>query len=912
VDDSGAAVPSVEVKVSDAKSTVAHTVSGADGTYSIPDLPPGHYSVSATTPQMTLEAPVEVDVRRGDLKLDLRLRIVVKTEEVAVRDASDTPTVTVDSASNAGATIIKGEDLQSLADNPEDLQNDLQSLAGPATGPSGGAVYIDGFSGGQIPPKESILEVRINQDPFTPEFDKLGYGRVEIFTKPGSSKFNGTIGYNFADDFWNARNPYAAQKAPLLLQESENTFGGPLGKRASFTIEFERHAVDNGSVTNAIILSPSTLQGQPYTNVTKAFQRHILISPRVDYQINEKNTLTLRYSFTQSAVDNFGIGQFDLMSRGYRLENRFDTLQAGETYIAGSWVNNLRYQYYRWRRNTIPNEDAVTLQVLGAFTDGGAQAGNSSDIQTNHEFQDYVSLVHGGHTWRFGARLREAIDDSAARSSFNGLYTFSSLNAYQTTVQGLANGLSPTAIRAAGGGASQYSVTTGNPALREKQFDAGIFAGDNWRLRPNVAVNLGIRYENQTHLSDNANFAPRVGIAWSPTPNAHHSTVLRAGFGIFYDRFALSDTVTATRYNGILQQQYVLTNPDTFPAVPPVSSLMAAGNPLVLQMASSKLSAPYVLQSAVTLEHQLSSKATVTASYTNSRAVHVLRSIDINAALPGTGAFPYGTASPMYLMTSSGIYNQNQLIVSANFKPTSRVSLFGYYVLNRAMSDSDGLTTFPANPYNFSGEYGPAATDIRHRVLMGGSIGARWNIRLSPYIIVQSGAPFDITTGRDLYGTALFNTRPGIADGPESGIISTAYGYLNPDPTSDETIISRNAGRGPGMFTVNLRVSKTFGFGAIKRSAKADGGPQIDATKMSAPGGLRGLFGAPSSERRFSLTVGMSARNLTNHLNPGPIIGNITSPLFGQSNQIAGSPNGEGFSENASNRRLELQIHLAF
>ena len=124
----------------------------------------------------------------------------------------------------------------------------------------------------------------------------------------------------------------------------------------------------------------------------------------------------------------------------------------------------------------------------------------------------------------------------------------------------------------------------------------------------------------------------------------------------------------------------------------------------------------------------------------------------------------------------------------------------------------------------------------------------------------------------------------------------------------------RNFGRGPGQITVNLRVGKTIGIGPLKGGtpAKSDGGPQINAANMSAPGGLRGMFAAPSSDRRFGLSIGMSARNLLNHNNPGPIIGDITSPLFGHANQIAGNPNMEGFLENANNRRLEMQIKFLF
>src|SRR6201999_84566 len=155
------------------------------------------------------------------------------------------PAVSVDPSQNAGALVLRGTDLQALSDDPDDLQADLQALAGPSAGPSGGQIYIDGFTGGTLPSKDSIREIRINQNPFSPEYDKLGYGRIEIFTKPGSDHLHGTIGYNLGTRIWNGRNPYAAEKAPFLLQEFENSVSGPLNKHTSFTLDLERHMVDN-------------------------------------------------------------------------------------------------------------------------------------------------------------------------------------------------------------------------------------------------------------------------------------------------------------------------------------------------------------------------------------------------------------------------------------------------------------------------------------------------------------------------------------------------------------------------------------------------------------------------------------------------------------------------------------------
>ena len=236
------------------------------------------------------------------------------------------------------------------------------------------------------------------------------------------------------------------------------------------------------------------------------------------------------------------------------------------------------------------------------------------------------------------------------------------------------------------------------------------------------------------------------------------------------------------------------------------------------------------------------------------------------------------------------------------------ISLSSSYVLNKAMSDTDGVTTFPANPYNLAGEYGPAATDARHKFTMSGTIDTKWNIRFSPLVTVQSGLPFDITTGSDLYGTTLLNARPAIAtDLSRPGLIQTAYGLLDPNPTPTETVIGRNYGRGPGQMSVNLRIGKTIGLGPRSES---DAAGKHSSGRQA--GGLRGVFTEPENNRRYRLTISASVRNLLNHNNPGPIIGNITSPIFGRANQMAGNVNGEGFSENANSRRIELQTRFTF
>ena len=322
----------------------------------------------------------------------------------------------------------------------------------------------------------------------------------------------------------------------------------------------------------------------------------------------------------------------------------------------------------------------------------------------------------------------------------------------------------------------------------------------------------------------------------------------------------------------------------------------------------------------MTLERQLPKSTTLALTYTNVHALHILHSENINAPLAGSGASPYPGRGPIFLMSAAGLYNQNQFIANLNSKLNRALSLYATWVLNRALSDSDGLNTFSANPHSSAGEYGPASTDIRNRVTFGGTLNARWNIRLNPLVSYQSGTPFNITSGEDPFGTTVFTARPGIAtDASRPGVIQTSYGLLDPNPLPGEKIIGRNAGRGPAQIMVNLRIQKTWSFGRERGTSGAS------SERSSGGGGGGGAGGGlvppspspnasptSSANRRYNLSLGMSGRNLLNHNNPGIIIGNITSPLFGRANQIAGNPNGEGFLETAGNRRLEMQVRFTF
>ena len=932
-DQSGALVPAARVTLTGGRRKTETRLTGTDGSYSFTGLTTGEYTVDASAPQLTLITPVKVKLGAAPQTVNLVLSIVAEKQQVTVEE-SNKPAVSIEASSNASAMIIRGADLDALSDNTDDLAADLTALAGPSIGPDGPGIFIDGFSGGQIPPKSSIREVRINQNPFSPEFDKLGFGRVEILTKPGTDQFHADLGYNIANDALNSRNPYAAQKAPFRLHELREGLSGSLSKKSSFTVNAVREWVDNGNVVNGVVVDPYQ-QTIPFTDTPVSELRRTVMTPRVDYQLSSKNTLSVRYSYNRDIVRNTGTGGLNLSSRGYHYDLTAQTVQVSETSVLGpSTINETRFQYFRPTTTSQANTPGAAIDVLGAFQGGGNPIGRTRDEQNNYELQNITTWVHGAHTLRAGARLRTTTQTNSAPQNYTGTFTFSggvapviddngnviggptnisSIESYRRTLLLQPLGFSPQRIRELGGGASQFTQNSGNPLISGDQTDLGVFVAEDWRMRPNFSLNLGLRVETQNNIGLRASIGPRIGLAWAPGSGPKPKTVIRAGTGIFYSRFLLNDVLTARRFDGLTQRQISVSQPDFFPSIPLFDA--ATGFPGNVQQLSPTLQAPYFLQSAVSLERQLPLNTTVALTYANTHGSHLFRSRDVNAPL--NGVYPLGRPGMLVQMESSGIYRQHVMLINVNSKVARDISLNGSYSYGVVNSDTDGLATFPANSYSMAGEYGPAATDIRHRAIFAGTIGTKYGIHLNPLLTVNSGLPFNIITGGNLYGDTIFNVRPGIASAPAPGVVRTVYGLLDLTPEPGQTILPRNYGRGPGQIMLNLRVSRTFTFGSSERHApppvSASGSTTAAANTSGAPfpTGASPSAGSAPSSRRYSVIASLQIRNLTNHNNPGPIIGNLTSPLFGQANQPAGSGNAI-FSENANNRRFEAQIRFTF
>lgn len=919
-------------------------VTNQRGEFTIPGLAPGKYTVKITAANFAAYENTEVEIAAGRKEeLTALMTVEAVAEEVEVTNDDD---VSTDPNSTASATVLKEKDLEALPDDPDELEAALQALAGPSAGPNGGQIYIDGFTGGRLPPKESIREIRINQNPFSAEFDRLGFGRIEILTKPGSDKWRGSAFMNFNDESLNSRNPFAENRAPSQRRFFGGNVSGPIQKgKSSFFVDIDNRDEDNNAVINAVILDPS-LNPIAFQQDVQVPRRRFSFSPRFDYAINDKNTLVARYSYERNSFLNQGIGGTSLLSRAYETKETEHEIRLTETMIINpTTVNETRFEIDWENQDQFGDNSIPTINVADAFSGGGSQIGSSFNRTFDWELQNYTTTSLGKnneHSLKFGFRLRGLSLTDRSENNFGGNFTFVNLDNYRDTLLGTSF---PT----------QFSITTGNPEQKVSRTDVGLFATDDWRVTPGLTLSFGLRYENQTNIKDNLNFAPRFSFAYSPGAGGAKApkTVFRGGVGVFYDRFSENLTLNALRFNGSEQLNLVVSANDPDPVrraaaiallqqpiftvdgvtnVPTADQILAAlPQSNTIRMISPELQSPYIVQAAFGVEHQLPARTTLSVFYIGSRTMHVLRSRNINAPIcpEQVDCFnaprPDPTQGNIYQYESSGVLNQNQMIINFRSMFSPKVSLFGNYRLGFANGDADGSGSFPAYSYDLTGEYGRSAFDIRHNFVIGGNFTLPWGVSLSPFIIANSGRPFNITRGLDLNGDALFTERPTFGElGVRCGELGITAAYCDVAAYDPNEIIPRNFGQSPKYFSVNLRLGKNFGFGGSgEQVAQTGGQPSTGGIPVGGRGGRgggggrrmgggRGGFGGSGERKPYNLNIGLSFNNLFNNVNFGSPIGNLASDRFGQSTSSSGGFGGFGGGGGSANRRVELQMRFSW
>ncbi len=820
VDQTGAAIPNARVTISKQAQTL---VTGKPGEVTFGGLAPGKYQLQVAAEGFTPVTVEVLDLRAGANAIEIKLEVAGVKEEVTVgRDKREAAT----DSRNAVSTVLTDEQLSQLPDDPEEFEQALRDLAGP-----GATFKVNGFRGGKLPPKSQIREIRFRTNSYAADSHESSFIIVDILTKPGLENWHGGFNFGFRDESLNARNAFAPARAAEQNRRFGFEFGGPLWKKhTSMFLSADGVNSYEAKTINAL------LPDNPLNDTVRQPWRTLNLNARVEHLLTPAHTSRVEYQRNATRRDNNGVGNFDLPERGYTTDSVEHVLRFADSGAAGKKLfNEVRFQTI-WQDVEISSlSDATTIQVLGAFTSGGAQI-TSSRRSREIELADNLDIPFKKHGARAGFQLEAASYDSTDLRNRNGAFIFSSLEAFRAR--------QPTTF-------SRRTGATGAGRVDFDQVQFGWYAQDDWRIHKSFTFSFGARHEMQTNLNDRNNFMPRAGFAWSPFKKGN--TTIRGGGGIFYDWFAPETYEQALRVNGQQQSDLNIRNPG-FPD--PFSGGAAITLPASRIQIDPNLRMPYVAQASIGVEQALPNNIRLMSQYSYRRGVHQLRGRNVNA--PINGLLPDPASGVVTQIESSANSFSHRLFLNFNWMKFGKFMIGAGYVLSKTTDETDGPTALPANNFDLRGERGPSPQDARHRFNILTNFKLTKSLGLSAIFNASSARPYNITTGFDDNKDLSINDRP-----PGVG---------------------RNSGRGAGQWDVSSRLSWSFGFGK-KPDGQSVGGPQARIIRSGADSGetLNAIGSMPSAEdKRFQAQFFIQATNLLNHVNPTSFSGVLTSPFFGR------------------------------
>jgi len=809
------------------------------------NLSPGTYQVKAVAESFrALTTPF--NVRRGENRTTLRLALATIEQSVVVQDQS-----AADRRDNGFTQTLTQDEIDALPDDPDEMAEELARMAGP-----GAQIFVNGFRGGRLPPKDQIQQIRFHTNSFSAEYHEAGMIRVEVITKPGMGGWRGMTNFGFRDESLNSKNYFAKEKGAEQMRRYMVNFQGPIAKgRTGLTVSFDGNSSYDSRTINALSPSGSAISGLAETP-TDAMN----FSARVEHLLGGTSQLQLEYQRRQNDRSNIGVGDFDLPERAYATDNSTDTFRARSTSVIGKKVfSEFRFSVIDSTLSMNSFSNQPTIRVNEAFTAGGAGQAGSRHAREIELAQNFDFSVGRRHSMRAGLLLEAGWWDSNQRSNAFGTYTFTSLAAYNA-------GLPAT-----------YSIRTGDPTVDYQQVKAGWFLQDDFRLSRDLQVSLGVRQEIQTQVDSKWNFAPRTAFTW----NATRKTTVRGGYGIFYDWYDSALYEQTVRVDGAHQIDVIVQNP-SFPVVDGTGTRLP---PSVIRAAS--LEQPIVQQASIGLERPLTAWADFRTDYMWTRGSNTLRAINANA--PVNGVRPDPTVGNITEIQSTGKRASDRFTVAFNARyMPRRIMGMVMYQHNNSRNFADFPTSLPSNSLDPDADWGPSAQDVRHRIFFNFNTPLANGVRLGVNVQGSSALPYTITTGLDGNGDTVFNDRP-------AGV-------------------GRNSARGAAHWSTNIRLNKSVGLGGARSGPPnmpmpppppTGGGAlnqRVGGGGMGGPGGGDGpqMVVMEANNQKYQLNLFLNIQNAFNNVNYNAFIGNQMSQFFGTATS-AQAP-----------RRVEVGFSLGF
>jgi len=698
---------------------------------------------------------------------------------------------------------LTAEQLAALPEDPQELEAVLRQLAG-----DGADIRVNGFSGGRLPLGSRIQDVRIRDDVGAASSD--GGPRVEILTTP-SDGWRNNVSMNVGDPALDARNAFYGERPAGRTQEYLWQLDGPLVRdRTSLSASID------GSKSIESQMMRVAIPGGTRSNVIGQPANRIGIWTRLEHVISPSQTLRVEFTRNSAEALNQGLTEFDLPERAFSSKGSDGEFRVGHhATLRRGYVNDFRFATLWNATETLPISDARTIRVLDAFTSGGAQQQGQRlwrTLQAENEFQ----FTAHRHHMTFGTSIDATNYHGDERTNVAGAFTFASLDSYEA------------------GQPATFVQRLGDPSYAFSMLRSSSFVQDDFRVRRSLMINLGLRHEFQTHLSNRVNLSPRLGASW--TPSSRVRTTLRASMGVVHTPMSAGVYLQTLLLDGRRQSDIVISNPG-YPD--PFSVGVEQGSPPAsIVRVDPQLEVPFTHRYSVELAQPIGKYFRFRGTLSRQIGDHLFRSRDVNAPIDGARPDPSVRTVTQLESTARSLTDAFQTELSVSYPPRH---LWGSvrYVIGTAMNETDGPFSLPPDSFYLTDEWGPARGDARHRVSASVNTDLPGNLRLNAEFQSQSATPYNVTLGTDSNGDGIFNERP--------------------------TGIARNSARG-GEGTANLDVMVTWRIGlSANQSASAA------ASVGQNTGG----------DDPFRIELFARATNALNLVNPQSYSGVLTSPFFG-------------------------------
>jgi hypothetical protein len=859
-DQTGAVIPGATVTLTaqDSKSAptpVAPVTTSSQGVATFQGLAPGRFTVQVQFSGFEPRLLSDVRIRAGENRQNVALEISKVEDTVTV--SQDPSSAASDRRGSSFGTVLTREQIDALSDDPEEMRRQLAEMAGLDA-----VIKVDSFEGAQLPPKSQIRMIRISRDQFAAENHSAGGLQIDIVTQPGIGPIRGQIGTRLQDGSMTGRSPLVPKKGPERSTTYNLSLSGSLvPQKTSFTMNV--NGLSAFQTPNLNVALPTGTRSEALT--VRRPRDQMSVNLTLDHALTKDQTLRLSVNRNANAQRNLGIGDYNLPERAYETENTNYNVRVQHVGPLGRrFFTNTRVQIGWTETATLSELEAPTIRVIDAFTSGGQQLAGGNRNRTVNVASD-LDYVRGRHSLRAGVVLESLWHRSNSTSNYLGTFTFESLEAFEANRP------------------RSYTRRIGDPNIDYFNLQGAVYLQDDIRVRPNLTLSPGIRYEAQTHVSDFNNLGPRFGITWAPGSSGR--TSYRASAGVFYDWLNAGTYEQTLRVDGFQQRELNIADP-SYPDpgdtgfVPPVNRYLLGEG----------VRMPRQLRFSGGIDQRLTRQSRIGFTYAHLRGTSLRRGRNLNAPIGGVRPNPeFGNivevVSDARSRSDNVVVFFNVSLTRPNPSPAPpaagappvppvqrffdwrRASITVQHQLGRIRNNTDG--DFSVSPTgSLDADWGTAGGDVRHRTTVSYSSQLIRNLSTTLLLNFSSGSPYTLQTGLDDNGDLIFNDRPiGVA---------------------------RNTERTAGQMSLNGNVNYSFTFGRPPSVPPTGIGITsingvITATTFSAP-----------QQGRYRVSVFVQGQNLTNHSNFIGYSGVQTSRFFGRPTNVLNP------------RRIDMGINFGF